>query len=176
MALYLREPWAAHQKYRVFGDLETKIFSYYTSASQIRLAQLVNERVQHKLKTLTNRKIARYGLTSFLLIYLVGEIIRQDAAGTAFLDEPLSYLDTNASVNPHQSVILAEIDKLVDWIVIELNYTIEQNGGESYDYKSEFKSPKSVQQIRNDMLKSFQKDISRGKVAPVSLPQNLGGP
>ena len=30
MALYLREPWAAHQKYRVFGDLETKIFNYYT--------------------------------------------------------------------------------------------------------------------------------------------------
>ena len=128
----------------------------------------------YKSKNLTNRKIGRYGLTSFLLIYLVGELIRQDAAGIAFLEQPLPYLDTNASSNSPQAVVIVEIDKLVDWIVIELNYTIEQHGDESYDYKSEFKSPKSVQQIRNDMLKSFQKDISRGKVAPFILPDKLG--
>ena len=27
LALYVKEPWSAHQKYRIFGDLETKIFN-----------------------------------------------------------------------------------------------------------------------------------------------------
>ncbi len=171
LALYLREPWSAHQKYKIFGDLETKIFSYYTSAPQIRLAQLLYEKIQPKLSDLKNKKIARYGLTSFLMLYFVGEILRENATGTKLLDDPRDYLSTNSTVNANEAVLLAEIGKLVDWLIIELNYTIDQNGDDTYDYKNEFKSPKSVQQIKTDLLKSYQKDIARSKVSAIKLPK-----
>ena len=40
LALYVREPWSAHQKYKIFGDLKPQIFAYGITASHIRLSQL----------------------------------------------------------------------------------------------------------------------------------------
>lgn len=171
LALYVREPWSAHQKYRIFGDMESKIFSYYMSAYQIRLSQLLYEAVQSKINNLKNKKIAKYGLISFLMLFFVGEILRENSAGAKLLDDPSNYLSTTASVNSNEAVLLAEIGALIDWLIIELNYTIEQNGDDTYDYKNEFKSPKAMQQIRSDLLKSYQKDIARRKVNPIKLPK-----
>lgn len=55
LALYIGEPWSTHQKYRIFGDLESKIFSYHVSAPHIRLAQLLYEVIEPRLVTIENQ-------------------------------------------------------------------------------------------------------------------------
>src|SRR5205085_9233678 len=41
LALYARQPWSAHQKYKIFGDLKPQIFAYGINAANIRLAHLI---------------------------------------------------------------------------------------------------------------------------------------
>ena len=69
LALYVKEPWSAHQKYRIFGDLENKIFNYHVSAAHIRMAELLAAQILPKLPALHQQRLARYGLTLFVLLY-----------------------------------------------------------------------------------------------------------
>jgi hypothetical protein len=170
LALYVKQPWAAHQKYRVFGNLESTIFNYHTTPAQIRLAQLLYDQVPERLDALENKRLARYGLTSFLALYLLGELIAASADGRAFLENPLSFLTTSAAANMLEARWLSQTAPLIDWMTTELNYFVKGSGGEAYDYKREFKSPKAVGIIRDELLKAFEKDRYRGRVAPFVKP------
>jgi hypothetical protein len=170
LALFVKEPWAAHQKYRIFGDLESRIFSYHVTAAHIRLAQLLYEQIPARIVGLEYKRLAAYGLTAFLALYLLGELIGASADGRALLDQPLAYIATMAKPNPLEARMLAQTAPLIDWLKTELNYFVKANGGEAYDYKREFKSPKAVAAIRDELLKAFEKDKYRGRVSPFSAP------
>jgi hypothetical protein len=170
LALYVKEPWSAHQKYRIFGDLETKIFNYDIHAAHIRLAQLIAETAYEKIDGLTNKRMARYGLTLFVILYLVGEMLCLSEDGKKLLGNPLSILTTNKKPNMHQKPVLQGIAALIAFIITELNYYAKEHGDDAYDYKSEFKSPKALETLRNEVLKSYEKDIARSKASLFVLP------
>jgi hypothetical protein len=170
LALYVKEPWSSHQKYRIFGDLESRIFNYHVTAAHIRVAQLFYDQILPKLATLEHQRLARYGLTSFLVLYLLGELIRLSGDGRKLLDQPLPFLSAKGKNNPLESGMLGQSAPLIDWLITELNYFIKGKGGEAYDYKREFKSPKAVEAIRDELLKAFEKDRYRGRSIPFSAP------
>jgi hypothetical protein len=169
LALYVGEPWSTHQKYRIFGDLESKIFSYHVSAKHIRLAQLLYEVIAPRLAAIDNQRLARYGLTHLLLLFLLGELMRLSPVGKQLLDNPIDVLSTNAATNPKEAGILAQASSLVNWVITELNYAIKEWGGDSYDYKREFKSPKAVTSLRDNFLKAFEKDRYRGRALDFTI-------
>jgi len=171
LALYVKEPWSAHQKYRIFGDLESRIFNYHVTAAHIRLAQLFYEKIPSRLTVLEQQRLARYGLTSFLVLYLLGELIRLSDDGRKFLDQPQPFLATGGVSNPLESKMLGQSVPLIDWLVTELNYFVKGQGGDAYDYKREFKSPKAVEGIRDEILKAFEKDRYRGRATPFTTPK-----
>ncbi len=171
LALYVKEPWGAHQKYRVFGDLENRIFSYHTTAAHIRVAQLIYDQIPSSLNALENQRLARYGLTSFLVLYFLGELMRSSEDGQKLLEQPLPFLATGGKHNPLESKMLAQSAPLINWLVTELNYFVKAQGGEAYDYKREFKSPKAVEGIRDELLKAFDKDKYRGRATPYTTPK-----
>jgi AIPR protein len=170
LAAYVREPWSAHQKYRVFGDLESRIFSYHTSAAHVRLAQLLYAPIPAHLAPLDNQRLARYGLTSFLILYLLFELIRLSEDGRNLLEAPAPFLTVDVKHNPLEAKVLGQATALVDWVVTELNYLVKERGGDAYDYKREFKSPKAVEAIRDELLKAFEKDRYRGRASPFIAP------
>ena len=170
LALYVGQPFAAHQKYRVFGDLENLIFNYDITAPRIRLAQLSGEVVATQSEHLKRERVRKYGLTKFLLLYLLGEVLREEDAGKTLLSDPGKYLSTSADDNPLQANVLSQFSDLTYLIVTQLNYFIDENGGEAYDYKSHFKSQENVKTIRNDALKEYDRAKHRGTVKPFELP------
>jgi hypothetical protein len=170
LALYVKEPWSSHQKYRIFGDLENRIFGYHLTAAHIRVAQLFYEQILPRLMSLEHQRLARYGLASFLVLFLLGELIRLSNDGRQLLDQPLPFLSTEGAHNPLESKMLDQSAQLIDWLITELNYFIKGHGGEAYDYKREFKSPKAVEVIRDELLKAFEKDRYRGRATPFSTP------
>lgn len=170
LALYVKEPWSSHQKYRIFGDLESRIFNYHVTAAHIRVAQLFYEQVLPRLTALEHQRLARYGLTSFLVLFFLGELIRLSDDGRKLLDQPRPFLSTEGKHNPRESRMLDKSTALIDWLFTELNYFIKGQGGEVYDYKREFKSPKAVVAIRDELLKAFEKDRYRGRAIPFSTP------
>lgn len=170
LALYVREPWSAHQKYRVFGDLESRIFDYELKPDQIRLAQLLSQIDYEETKSMPYERVAKYGLTHYILIYLVGEVLRLGKDGQTLLKQPQPYLTTNVSTNQKEAVVLASLRALTKFIITELNYFIKENGEESYDYKTAFKSQSDVHSIRNAVQKAFEKDVATGRAKPFKLP------
>jgi len=174
LALYVRQPWNAHQKYKVFGELESEIFRYGISAAHIRFAQQAMRVCTKVVKRCTHPRISTYGLTRFLLLYLMGELLRKTPHGTALLDDPKPYLATKQSkttARKTEADVITEIEKLVTYAITELNYYVDDRGGEAYDYKSEFKTPKGVEAIRSEVLKSYDKDLYRDKVDKFELPR-----
>lgn len=171
LALYIGEPWSAHQKYRIFGDLETQIFNYDVRAEHIRLAQLVDESVNRAAQRLNYERLAKYGLTHFLLVYLVGQILQTSPDGRQLLKDPLPFLSTNTWHNPKQDKAIQGVDEIARYVVTELNYFIKESGEETYDYKTSFKSQADVHSIRNTVQKAFEKDIAVGRAKAFSLPK-----
>ena len=170
LALYVREPWSTHQKYRIFGDLDSKIFNYHIGASHIRLAHLLYEVIALRLSMIENQRLARYGLTHFLVLFFLGELMRLSPSGRRLFENPLEVLSTNSRVNPKEEVVIAQSRALLEWLITELNYTVRELGGDSYDYKREFKSPKAVITIRDTLLKAFEKDKFRNRATEFTLP------
>jgi hypothetical protein len=170
LALYVGEPWNAHQKYRVFGDDEKRIFRYGVTAYHIRLAQLMSGTVEAVLTSIAYERIREYSLTKFLLMYFIGEMVKQTVEGKALLDDPSGYLSTQKTDNPKEIEILKQCKDLAHLAVTELNFYIKGHGEEAYDYKSEFKSPKEVQAIKNEILKGFEKDIYTQRAKAFVLP------
>jgi hypothetical protein len=67
--------------------------------------------------------------------------------------------------------LLEEVNTLASYTVTELNYYIEDLGGEAFDYKSVFKSEKGVKLFRSEVLKAYEKDLFRDKVDVFKMPQ-----
>ena len=170
LALYVREPWSAHQKYRIFGDLETRIFDYDIAAQHIRLAQLIGQSTGRAVADLKYERVAKYGLTHFILTYLVGEIVRMKSDGCTLLRDPLPFLSTNSKRNARERKLLKSIADVARYVVTELNYFIREKGDEAYDYKTAFKSQADVHAIRNVVSKAFEKDMAIGRVKWFALP------
>lgn len=48
-------------------------------------------------------------------------------------------------------------------IIIDLNYEVAR-AGESFDYKSELKSPNRVRDRADELLKSYEKEVAKSKL------------
>ncbi|MFL6350419.1 MAG: AIPR family protein [Bryobacteraceae bacterium] len=175
LSLYVEMPWSAHQKYKLFGELQAQIFKYGINAPHIRFAQLTMQACESALLKCQQEKVKQYGLTRFLLLYLVGQILRKSAKGRKLLDDPPAYLRTkqvDQDRGPLEADLMHEITSVASYVVTEINYYMEDHGGDAYDYKSDFKSEKSVKLIRSEVLKSYDKDRFRDKVDAFKLPKD----
>lgn len=170
LALYLRDPTSTHQKYKIFGELESVIFSIDTTAPRIRLSQIICNLITQSKSKIQSERVAKYGLTTFVLLHLVGELLRHSQAGIELLRDPSQFLRSSANPLAHEDKVRNSIQELIDHAIVELNYYIKENGEENYDYKSEFKSTKSVDALRNAVLKAYEKDLGVKRRKPFALP------
>jgi hypothetical protein len=174
LSLYVLEPWSAHQKYKIFGEFQSVIFRYGVSAYHIRFAQLSMRVCQSALGQCKDQRVRSYGLTSFIVLYLVGELLRTGKNGAAVLDNPEPFLriaKADKGRDELEGKLLKEINALASYVVTELNYYVTDHGGEAFDYKSVFKSEKGVSLLRSEVLKAYEKDLFRDKVDAFLMPK-----
>jgi hypothetical protein len=129
---------------------------------------------QNALAHCKDQRVRSYGLTSFITLYLVGELLRTDKGGSAVLDNPEPFLriaKADKTRDQLEGKLLQEISTLASYTVTELNYYVEDHGGEAFDYKSVFKSERGVKLIRSEVLKAYEKDLFRDKVDAFQMPQ-----
>lgn len=170
LALYNGQPWSAHQKYRVFGDLKEAIWRYGIAASHVRLAQLLSIEAGVAVRALSNERVRKYGLTRFLVLYLIGEVLREEPDGRSLLDSPGAYLEQGAAGRTRQAAVLDQVRRIAADIVIELDDYLK-TAKTGFDYKSEFKSEASIQQIRSEVVKAYAKDKRRSRATVFALPK-----
>ena len=162
LAFDLNEPEACHQIYRLFDDKYAEIFARpAVTALRIIFLHLIMEQVREAAERIRYQPLARYGLTRFFLMSVVAELMRNDDIGRELAKNP-ERLFREGRVEK----ICASIQGALESIVIDLNYEVNEKG-EAFDYKADLKSPSRIKELRNTLLRSYDKDLARGKAAKI---------
>jgi hypothetical protein len=156
LALYLDEPYNAHQKYRIFGTDYERVFGREINAAKIYLAYVLYNAIQSAADKIEDPRVRAYQLTKFVLLGVLGGVLRRDPSGAKILDSPEPYLLKDRAAF-EQAVIAVAAQ-----IVTDFNYYVKERQGSSYyDYKSEFKSPEKYRSLSPELQKQFERALLR---------------
>ncbi len=158
LAFDLMSPESCHQVYKVFDDRYSDIFARpAVNARRVIFLHLLNRRIQNVADSINYRPLAKYGLTRFFLLSVVSELIRANKETVAYYQDPSALF-----VSDNLSKFMDGIEDILRSIVIDLNYEVEEMG-DQFDYKGDLKSPTKIKNLRTKLLRSYEKDVARGK-------------
>lgn len=105
-----------------------------------------------------DRKVATYRLTRYFLMYCLREILDSSDFGRSLLLNPTKFVGKKK-----WSGISSWVSEVLLGLVTDFEDDIEESA-EDFDYKAELKSPARVPALARGLIKSFQRDLRRGKV------------
>ena len=163
LAFDLMEPDSCHQIYKVFDDKYADIFARpAVTAYRIILLHLIMARILKVVPNIVYKPLSKYGLTRFFLLSVVAELLRSDEVGAVFLKSP-DKLFHDGLLNKFMDVI----EEILQSVIIDLNFEVEDLG-EAFDYKGDLKSPVKIRELRGKLLRSYEKDVARGKASSLA--------
>jgi hypothetical protein len=157
IALYLNEPYFAHQKDRIFATEYTRVFNRNISAKKIYLAWLLLTAIESVMPKVEDPLIRSYQLTKFIILGLVGEVLRQDVLGKVLYNSPEVFLPK------HSEAVSGAGQTIVSHMMADFNFFIKEQSGkaEYYDYKSEFKNADKYSELAKEMIRLYQHTLVR---------------
>jgi hypothetical protein len=157
MALYNEEPWSSHRKFDLFDQRYKEVFHPRIKAPHIYLAYLIHQEVKSHLKDVEEQLIAGYGLTSFVLEYLVGLLLRETDTGRDLLDDPGPHLEQD------EDAVRQKVDDLLNDLIVDFNFYVREKVSQDgyFDYKTSFKSARAVAELATDVVRSYKKQLAR---------------
>lgn len=157
IALYNGEPFLAHRKFALFDQRYKDVFHPKISAANIYLGWLIWDEVQKQLDQIDNELIARYALTSHVLVYLVGRLMKESEIGDSVLTAPADYLPDE------EDAVRSAVGRLIGDILVDFNGYIreQEDDGGYFDYKTRFKSQAAIREITEDVLRGHQRAARR---------------
>ena len=153
LAFDVREPWSAHQIYKVFDEKYAEIFGgpEVTAQRAIFVHRLMGL-VDKSLPKLKNRPMASYTLTRYFMLYLLSEILRDNDASRPYVAKPALLTE------PQLEEFLGKCEEILKTVVVDLNV---ESKLVDFDYKSILKSPRQGGELAQAILAGYEKDVER---------------
>jgi hypothetical protein len=163
LAYDLKEPWTCHQTYKLFDELHAQIFGRQdVTGDRIIALREIYEAAKARLTIMDNEMFARYGLTRFLLLYLVREALQTDEVGNQLIMHPSDFL---AEPNGRQRLAQA-IGELSQTLIRLLDSEVTRRSNpDACDFKRDLKSQNVVRSIRTTVIPIYQITVD-SKVTP----------
>jgi hypothetical protein len=162
LAFDLKDPSSCHQTYKLFDELHARIFGRpAVNADRIVLANDIYNIVVSQLDSMSNQLFGKYGLTRYLIIYLIGEALEADSSGRELCKNPSKFLgepNGRRRLNDVLGKLAAALVRILDGEVTRRGKTDET----FFDYKSDLKSPKAVEALRATIIGQFQIVVDNG--------------
>jgi len=162
LAFDLGEPESAHQIYKVFEDKYSDIFGRKeVNAHRIILLWRIMTIIEDKIQNLKYRPMGSYALTRYFMLHVVAEILRLGKWSKPIVQDPKAHWEKETWVHLEKRV-----EELVGGLVIDLNWEVDQYekiNKTTFDYKSAFKSPNEITRLKTELLRSFEKEVDKGK-------------
>lgn len=167
LAFDLREPWLAHQIYKVFDEKYADIFGRpeVTAARAIFLHKLLVV-VDTAVPSLKNKPMGSYTLTRYFMLYVLSRILRDKDASKAVVVDPSSLTEAQ------MTDFLAKCGEILKTVVVDLTY---EAADAEFDYKSVFKSPNQSVDLADKIIASYEKDVAREKAESFEDWQPIAG-
>lgn len=158
LAFDLMEPESCHQVYKLFDDKYSDIFGR-PSVKPHRIIFLFN--IMMKIEAATPgiefKPLSKYGLTKFFLLSVISELMKSSKVGLAIHQNPRSLFESGR-INQ----FLDAMQEVLGSLIVDLNYEVIDTG-DQFDYKGDLKSPMKIRELRTKLLRSYEKDLARGK-------------
>ena len=152
MAVYLREPWNAVRKVRLFDTDYRRIFDHTVNAHKLFLLNLLVEVIDERRDELDAELRASFASIRFTLAFLLSQVLRKSERGSLLLEYPERWL-------PAQIVEVKEaLTPLAQQIVRSVNYYVKSETqdaikrGDDFDPKVAFKSQKAVENLEHQVI------------------------
>jgi hypothetical protein len=163
LAFDLVEPEACHQVYKLFDDKYAEIFARPSvNASRIVFLHYLMKVIYQCMPAIEYKPLSKYGLTRFFLLSALAELLSKDDGSKAIVKDPNKIIGSD-----NFEKFISSVEEALQSMIIDLNYEVRQRG-ESFDYKGDLKSPAKVRELRGELLKSYEKELAKGKMKPVS--------
>lgn len=157
LAIDLKEPWSCHQIYKIFDEKYAEIFGRQeVNASRIMHVMKIMNTIEARLDNITIKPLAHYALTKYFLASVLSTILRNDGKACEFMKNPQKI------PAGREDEFYSRCGAIIGNLIIDLNYEVEAKGA-AFDYKADLKSPKQIEELSNSLLKSYEKDVARGK-------------
>lgn len=162
LAFDLLEPDSCHQVYKLFDDKYTEIFARpAVNAYRIVFLHELMKVILSCMPAIEYKPLSKYGLTRFFLLSVISEMLKKDKGCESYIRSPKLLIEEK--LQP----FLNAVREVLGSLIIDLNYEVKQRG-DSFDYKGDLKSPAKIRELREELLKSFEKEIAKGKLSPIS--------
>jgi hypothetical protein len=160
-----REPWSIQSNNKIFDELYQTIFARpeVTGGRIVTLFKLYKE-IQKDLNNIKPELFSRYQVTTFILLYLLGEALSTDEVGKEFCKKPESFCTTPCE----EDNLFKCIHLILGDLIIDLNGEFAERGDKNFDIKKTFKSANSLKELAKEVLTAYQKLVNRGRVASFS--------
>lgn len=154
MAIWLREPWSAVRKLKLFDDDYRRIFNRTIDAPKLYLAYHIKQMTEERRAKLLPSLIASFASVRFTIVYLTAAVGRESDLGSAFFDDPGRWLPEK------DDEVFSQLAELMDHVITELNNYAEDREKEReerpaaplFDAKIAFKSQASIRQMEQQTL------------------------
>lgn len=158
MAVYLREPFNAVRKVRLFDTDYRRIFNRKVDAPRLFLLTQISDALKEVRSNLRPDLASSFSSVRFTLAYLLGLQLQRTPEGTKLLDEPHRWL-------PDQlNNVCAALSELLEEIVESVNFYIQEevaDKGDSFDPKVTFKSQDGVRAVEHAVDRDIRRTIKR---------------
>lgn len=162
LAFDLLEPESCHQVYKLFDDKYSEIFARpAVTADRIVFLYRLMKIVERAMPGIEYKPLSKYGLTRFFLLSAMSELLKKDKDCDQFVRDPQTIPAEK------ETAFFDAVKSAVGSMIIDLNYEVKQRG-DSFDYKGDLKSPAKVRELRAELLKSYEKEVAKGKMGKIS--------
>jgi hypothetical protein len=158
MAVYLNEPFNAHQKYKLFGPDYERIFGRNVTAQRVYLCYLVNQAIESAKGAIHDELIRAYQLTNLILMGMIADRLRRDAKGNELLENPSGVLPKR------KDKLHAALCKFAALLMPDFEFYVDERKREGkgfYDYKSAFKSREEYAVLSRALLRDYDKAVTK---------------
>ena len=156
-AFYLGEPRITYLRNELFTDRYYDIFSININAAKIYLSNVIHEVIVSNVEKIKFEQIRNYGLARFLLLHIVGELLKRDSKGKEILGEPESWIKEK-----NLEVLKVAVAKLFQLVVFDIDNFIQDwmrsNDG-FFDYKNFFKNTELTQKMTQEVITAYGKQL-----------------
>jgi hypothetical protein len=162
MAIWLREPWSAVRKLKLFDDDYRRIFGRAIDAPKLYVAHRIKQMTEERRSDLRPSLSVSFASVRFTIVYLTAAVARESELGAAFFDDPGRWLPED------EEEVFEQLAELMDHVITELNSyaQVREEAREQdqtaalFDAKIAFKNQTSVRQMEQHTL-SITKALAR---------------
>jgi hypothetical protein len=166
MAIYLREPWSAVRKVRLFDQDYHHIFNREVDAHRLFLVHELNKLVIAARSDLRPELHASFASIRLTLAYLATRVIAASDLGAELLASPDRWLPDSLGE------VRIAIGTLLDDVIGSVNFYVEDMARTEPDFdpKVAFKSQAGVRALEADVMKSSQRQARRDETFLFNVP------